>query len=196
MIQVWERGCRRIFKNKKMKFTQNVINCLDGLLSKYGFEIVSQSDNRVEYRKKHFYLLFVHDPREESCVFFVGRDDGTPVEVTNEVIKEYFKSDLRINNASYDDFSLSVLRFLRQDGVFLLQGDEHSYLSLESFNDKRIKRYNLNLITQGYLIAANKAWRQRDYSKFLRILSAIDMESLPPSFKRKYKIACEKVDDN
>ncbi|MFC3976452.1 hypothetical protein ACFOUP_08700 [Belliella kenyensis] len=157
----------------------------------YGLEKTEQSTNIVKYESQELVIVLSHNPRENSNTLWVGRKHFNEVEIDNQVMREYFNSDLKLSNLPQETFINNVFLFFMGDGEKLLKGNERALVSLEKFNEQRSSEYTANLVEQQNLEAANKAWKEGNYSDVIKYLEKIN--DLPESFKQKYKIAQQKL---
>ncbi|MCH7403557.1 hypothetical protein MM214_16965 [Belliella kenyensis] len=174
-----------------MEFNQLILEKLHSLFIDYGLEKTEQSTNIVKYESQELVIVLSHNPRENSNTLWVGRKHFNEVEIDNQVMREYFNSDLKLSNLPQETFINNVFLFFMGDGEKLLKGNERALVSLEKFNEQRSSEYTANLVEQQNLEAANKAWKEGNYSDVIKYLEKIN--DLPESFKQKYKIAQQKL---
>lgn len=176
-----------------MEFNQLISIKLHSLITEHGMEITEQSKNIVRYESAVLHISLVHNPRENSNNLWVGRKHFNVVEINNQVMQEYFNSDLKLNNLPKETFVNSVFLFFIGEGERLLEGDERALVGLEQFNEQRSLEYTVNLVEKQNLEAASKAWKDGNYSDVIKYLKKINKNDLPESFKQKYKIAQQKL---
>jgi len=176
-----------------MGFNQLISEKLHFLFINHGLEITEQSKNIVKYESKELVIGLSHNPRENSNTLWVGRKHFNEVEIDNQVMREHFNSDLKLSNLQQETFVNNVFLFFTGDGEKLLVGNERALVSLENFNEQRSSDYTTNLVEQQNLEAANKAWKDGNYSDVIKYLEKVNKANLPASFKQKYKIAQQKL---
>ena len=177
-----------------MEFNQLISEKLHSLFTEYGFEITEQLKNIVRYESKILHVSLAHNDRENSNVFLFGSKSSNDfVEMDNQVMKDFFDSDLQIKNLSQEDFVNNVFLFFRNEGKEILQGNDSQLSDLERFDQLRSELYTSKLIEEQTLEAANKAWKEGNYTDVVRHLKKVNEESLPTSFKQKYKIAQKRL---
>jgi hypothetical protein len=178
-----------------MEFYQLISEKLHSLFINHGLEITEQSKNIVKYESQELVIGLSHNPRENSNTLWVGRKSLNEVEIDNQVIQELFNSDLKLSNLSQKTFVNNVFLFFTGVGEKLLVSNEHALVSLKKFNEQRSSDYTTKLVMQQNLEAANKAWKDGNYSDVIKYLEKINKANLPASFKQKYKIALQKLSD-
>ena len=176
-----------------MDFNQIIIDSFNSILSTHCFDLTDQFNGNLKYKNNGLYILFTRNSREQSNTFWVGRDDGFPIEIGNVLLKEFFKTEIEIEHKSVEEFSSNVYEFLETEGLVLLQAKKEDYLALERFSLNKIEEFNSRLAEQQYLDAANEAWRNENYDDFLKNLNKVNEEYLSKSYKEKYKIAMKKI---
>ncbi|WP_209404959.1 hypothetical protein [Pseudozobellia sp. WGM2] len=176
-----------------MEFHKLISEKLSPLFEEYGFKLTGKSNYTVNYKAGNLVIEIVHNPRENSNTLWFGRDGFQEVEIDNQVMKEFFKSDLKLSNLPQETFVNNVFLFFVGDGIGLLSGNESDVISLEKFNKKRSDEFTENLINKKFLDAANKAWKEGNYFDVVRHLQKVNEESLTTSLKQKYKIAQKRL---
>lgn len=176
-----------------MEFNQLISIKLHSLFTEHGMEITEQSKNIVRYESAVLHISLVHNPRENSNNLWVGRRHFNVVEINNQVMQEYFNSDLKLSNLPQETFVNNVFLFFVGEGERLLEGNERALVGLEQFNEQRSLEYTVNLVEKQNLEAANKAWKDGNYSDVIKYLEKINKDDLPESFKQKYKIAQQRL---
>lgn len=176
-----------------MEFNQLISEKLHSLFIDHGLEMTEQSKNIVKYESQELVIRLSRNPRENSNTLWVGRKHFNEVEIDNQVMREHFNSDLKLSNLPQETFINNVFLFFMGDGEKLLEGNERALVSLEKFNEQRSSDYTVNLVEQQNLEAANKAWKDGNYSDVIKYLEKVNKANLPASFKQKYKIAQQKL---
>lgn len=176
-----------------MEFNQLISIKLHSLFTEHGMEIREQSKNIVRYESAVLHISLVHNPRENSNNLWVGRKYFNVVEINNQVMQEYFNSDLKFSNLPQENYVNNVFLFFIGEGERLLEGNERALIGLERFNEQRSLEYTVNLVEKQNLEAANKAWKDGNYSDVVKYLDKINKDDLPGSLKQKYKIAQQRL---
>jgi len=177
-----------------MNFNKVVKDKLDLLMSDNNFDLTEQFEDSVRYENNGLYLSFCHNLREKSNIFWVGRDKGIPIEMSNRILNQVFNCNIKIETTSVTKFISNVYNFLITDGISLLKANEKVYFELEKTVEKQSKEYTSQLKERQYLEAAEKAWRNKNYSDVLKNLNKVDENRLSDSFKKKYNIASKNSD--
>lgn len=136
-----------------MEFNKLISEKLRPLLIENGFKLTEESKHIVNYKSGSLVVAMVHNPRENSNTLWIGRDGFQEVEIDNQVMKEFFNSDLKISNLPQETFVNNVFLFFVGDGEGLIKGDESDVISLEKFSERRSSEYTESLINKQF-------WRQ------------------------------------
>lgn len=174
-----------------MEFNQEVHYKLDLIFQEYNLLIVEEYENYLRLKSPHLTIIIGYSPIENSGILYIGRSSGNSemVEVNNDVMKEFFNSDLHLSSLTTEIFLNNLVLFFKREGKALFEGDLNTIIELENYYKKKNTAYTRNLIDQQNLESANHAWNQENYKEFIRYLEKINFETLPNSYKLKYKIA-------
>jgi hypothetical protein len=159
------------------------------LFIEHGLKVTEQSKYIVRYESNDLIISLIHNPREHSNTLWIGRKNFNEVEIDNQIMRDYFSSDLKLGNLPQGAFVKNVFLFFMGDGKKLLERSEHAFICLEKLTDKGAKEYTTKLVEKQNLEAANKAWTDGNYSDVVKYLENINKDDLPRSFRKKYKIA-------
>lgn len=176
-----------------MEFNKLISKKLHSLFTEHGLKMTEQLKNIVKYESDEIIIGLCHNPRENSNSLWAGRKRFNEVEIDNQVMREHFYSDLKLNNLPKETFVKNVFLFFIGDGEKLLKGNELALVSLEKFKEQSSSEYTDNLVEQQIFEAANKAWKDEDYKEVIRYLEKINDINLPASIKQKYKIAQQRL---
>lgn len=176
-----------------MEFNQLISQKLQSLFTEHGLKMTEQSKYIVRYESNELVISLSHNPRENSNTLWVGRKNFNEVEIDNQIMREHFSSDLKLSNLPQETFANNVFLFFMGDGEKLMEGNERALISLEKFNEQRSQEYTANLVDKQNLEAANKAWKDGNYSEVIKYLEKINTDDLPESFRQKYKIARQRL---
>jgi hypothetical protein len=176
-----------------MKFNQLISAKLHSLFTEHGLKITEQSKDIVRYESALLHISLVYNPRENSNNLWVGTKHSNAVEIDNQVMQEYFNSDLKLSKLPQETFVNNVFLFFIGEGERLLEGNERALAGLEKFDNQRSSEYTANLVEKQNLEAANKAWKDGNYSDVIKYLEKINKDDLPESFRQKYKIAQQRL---
>jgi hypothetical protein len=176
-----------------MEFNQLISQKLQSLFTEHGLQMTAQSKYNVRYESNDLVISLSHNPRENTNTLWVGRKNFNEVEMDNQIMREHFSSDLKLSNLPQETFVNNVFLFFMGDGEKLLEGHERTLISLEKFNKQRSNEYTANLVQKQNLEAADKAWKDGNYSEVIKYLEKINTGDLPESFRQKYKLAQQRV---
>lgn len=173
-----------------MEFIEAILHKTKEIILKYGFEIVEQRKDYLRLKSINLEIIIVKNHYEKTQTLFLGK--ANKVEIDNEVLQYFFNSDLRLSNVSQEEFINNLLLFFKEEeGLWL--GDQSKVIStLEQFDLERSKEYTKDFSNKQSLIDADAAWENKDYQLFIKVLSHIDQNELPKSYRLKYKIATRK----
>ena len=177
-----------------MLFNQLVSNKLHSLFTEYGLIMTEQINNTVRYESSIIHISLVYNIRENSNYFWLGtKSSNIFVEMNNEVMRDFFYSDLKLEHLSQEDFVNNIFLFFTNEGKRILQGDKSQLNKLIKFDQHRSERYTAKLLESQNLEAANKAWQEENYSGFVKHLDKLNVAILPASFRKKYEIAKKRL---
>ena len=179
-----------------MEFNKLISEKLHPLFTDNGFKLTEQSKHSVDYKSGSLVIAMFHNQFDNSYTLWIGRDCFQSVEIDNEVMTGFFNSDLKFCNLPRETFVNNVFLFFTGEGESLIKGNESDFISLEKFSDRRSDEYEESQLNEQYLEAANIAWKEGNYTDVIRYLKKINEESLPNSFKLKYKIAQKRIERN
>lgn len=186
-----EHGCHQNFKQGGyiVEFNKLISEKLDPLFKKNGFKLIEESKNIVKYKLCNLVIKMVHNPYENNNILWIGRNDFQEIEINNQLMKEFFFSDLKLSNLPKDIFINNVFLFFLGYGKGVIKGNEFDVINLERFYKKKNRKYTKNLIEKQCLDLANKAWKEKKYADVIKYLKKLNKKNLPISFKLKYKYA-------
>ncbi|HWB26797.1 MAG TPA: hypothetical protein VG738_15040 [Chitinophagaceae bacterium] len=125
----------------------------------------------------------------------MGRSDAKAhkIEIDNEILTQFFQSDLRLSNVPANDFVDNLILFFKKEAIFLSGGDMSKIYELEKFDLERAQTYTTDLLIKQQLPSIDIAWKNKNYKAFVDLVNQVDKRKLPPSYSMKLKIAAEKV---
>lgn len=178
-----------------MEFINMVLDKLGSILEKYEFQIIEQRDNYLKLQNKHIELSITHNPFENLNVFWIGSNNSLKdkIEIDDEVLKLFFKTNLRLSHASNEIFINNLKLLFKNEAQQLLLGDTKKINELEKFDLVRSKNYTNHIIQKQILEIASKAWEKNNYKEFIKTIDEIGIENLNKSIELKYKIAKENI---
>ena len=128
-----------------MNFNQLVLEKLGSLLRKHNFDISQQWNNFLMFKSENLTLIFVHNERENSNTFFLSGDGKHSLEIGDETLKGFFKSELKLTDTPIDVFVNNLIFFFENEGKPLLAGDLILLKKLEDFQLQRSHGYTQDL---------------------------------------------------
>lgn len=128
-----------------MEFNQLISLKLHSLFAENGMERTEQTENIVRYESAVLHVSLVHNPRENSNSVWIGRKLSNAVEINNLVMRDYFDSDVKVDNLPQETFVDNVLLFFTGVGKRLLEGNERILVDLEKYEVQRALDYTIGL---------------------------------------------------
>ena len=176
-----------------MEFNLVILEKLGTFLALQGLQVVEESKNIVKYENERYFIKFVYNARENSYSLCVGGKCFNEIEIDNQLMREYYKSDLKLGQLKLDNFVSNVVLFFVSYGKKLLDADDNAIVDLERYYKQRSSRYTTMLIEEQNLVAANKAWENKNYLDVIKFAENIDKRNMPKSLKMKYDIARKRI---
>ncbi|WP_276371939.1 hypothetical protein [Chryseolinea sp. H1M3-3] len=153
-----------------------------------GFEAVESHRNFIRLESTKVSVIIAYDEREKSNLFFIGQIGSTAHLLHSKNLKEVFDYENAPGN-----FTEFLLDFLNNEGKGILKGDFDKLHKLEDHEESQAKIYTDDLLKEQKVIAADKAWTNKDYLTFVKVIEGIDLDQLPSSYKLKYQMACGRI---
>ena len=126
-----------------MEFNQEVHIKLDAIFSKYNFKIIEETKNNLKLKSPHLIIILVYNHYEKSNnIYFVTLSEiPKTIEIDNEILRRFFKSNLRLSSSSIEKFVSKLAIFLDREAKSLLQGNIQEIIQLERYSMIRDKLY-------------------------------------------------------
>ena len=129
-----------------MKFNQIVLEKLGSILRKRNFNISQQWNNFLMFNSENLAFIVGHNERENSNNFSLSGDGRHSFEIDDEMLKDFFKSELKLTSVPIDIFVNNLILFFENEGKPLLDGDMVLFKMLDEFNLQRSHRYTQDLM--------------------------------------------------
>ncbi|WP_280670968.1 MULTISPECIES: hypothetical protein [unclassified Dysgonomonas] len=173
-----------------MKFTSLVKAQLFPIFQEYGFNIIRESENTIQFKSLILKINVVFNKYDKSHLIEIGKE-GALYPLNNNVVKELFDSNLSIEEVTSETFvqNLSVL-FKTRKGAEMLNGNVEF---LKKNIIQQSEDYTSELMQKQELEAAWEAWEVGDYEVFINKIDRIGVNKVPQSYQLKYKIAKHKL---
>ncbi|MDB5157903.1 MAG: hypothetical protein JWR50_2610 [Mucilaginibacter sp.] len=132
-------------------------------------------------------VKLVYVPRERACIFWLGGKgkDAHQMGIDNELAAAFFKSNLKFSEVTVNDFINNLRAFFEQGARGILGCDLEELKKLEEFTSERARVYTKNLLKEQKLRDVNKAWDEKNYGSFIKLLDELQGETLLGSYKIK-----------
>jgi hypothetical protein len=177
--------------SKIMEFNKLIFEKLGLIFQKYNLHLVEQRSNYLRLQSSSVIIIISQNPLENSNTLWIGRNaaNSDQVEIDNKTLRLFFKSDLRLSEVTINTFIDNLVLFFEKEAKPILNGDLVEITRLEEFDLERSHLYTEKLLKKQTLEAADKAWENKNYNEFIKLINQTNKESLPLSYQLKYKIA-------
>ena len=172
-----------------MDFNENVISNLYPLLQDYGFEIVNEFNNYINFSNLDVSIFVSYNEFEQSNSLRIGKKNQQPFTINNKILKSIFNSNLKIEDLSTTNFIENIIIFLNSYAKIIFTGNNLILEEIEKESYKQAEIYTKRINNSQYLDIADKAWLEKDFDKFVKALNKIDLNSIPKSYSLKYEYA-------
>jgi hypothetical protein len=167
------------------------IHPLTDFLTENNFAITKEEHHFIEYSKNSTVITIAYDNLEHAFYVHVGQSSKSLIELTPIVIKEIFgQDDLQFQATLTVD---NLISFLKNTGREIILGNEKIFDKLEEFSSQRSKEFTKQVTQLQNTLCADNAWKQKDYSAFVKHIDRTEKGLLPESYLKKYKIALDKL---
>ncbi len=183
-----------IVRKRNMDQLIDIMTDVDHLLTRHDFQLQERSDFLLSYVKNNLEIRIGHNVRENSNIFFYGVQGCTAFEITDRLIKECFKSDVRVNDLTLPKFAENLYVLLSGAGKVLLDGDIDTVLGLLQYQRRIATEYSNELLHLQYDRIVEEAWRAREYQKVIEYLLKIGEVNMTRSQGLKLEIARRRVE--
>ena len=176
-----------------MDFNLLVKNKLQGILEFYGFVIIDETVDYLEYESLKVALVISYDNIENVGYLYVGKKGLDLLCITSDIFKLFFNDNPKnyffLPQKSIEDFVNNLKLFFLKDGKPLLQSDDKLLNDLENYNLLKSHRYTNNIRMRQNINKVDSDWTMENYEKFIEHVNEIGISNLPHSYKLKYDIA-------
>ena len=166
---------------------------IDQYLTSNGIELFEATNTNVGYKSNGIVIYMTHSVREELFVLWIGKNQSNLIEIDNETLKGYFRSDLLTSKVPEDIFLQNCLIFFQTYLKNIVAGGDFSLDGLCRFKRKRSEDYTTEIQVKHLLIAAENAWKINDYEGVVKNLEKLKEKEIPHSIQKKYEIALRKL---
>ena len=104
-----------------MDFNKLISEKLHSLFTEYGLEVTEQLRNIIRYESKILHISLAHNERGNSNNFWLSSKLSNDfVEMDDQVMKDFFDSDLKLKNLSQENFVNNIFKFFTKSISFKL----------------------------------------------------------------------------
>jgi hypothetical protein len=173
-----------------MQFNTLIKTQISPILRKHGYRLSEEFENIIGFKSLSMRLNFAYNAYDRTFLVEIGRQGNYLNTLDDNAVKGIFGFELPIEQVTMEDFvrNLSVL-FEQPQVVKLLEGNVSP---LEKFSAQASSDYTASLVRSQLLEDISRAWDDKNYGEFIRIVDKIGLDDLPGSYLLKYKIAKRK----
>ena len=161
------------------------------LFTNNGFRISAQLDHYVKFESSCTTFTLTYVAREYAFYFHLGHLNGLLTELDEPTMKDFFNENIKSYRTR--DIANNLLDFLNGTGQSILANDINMLNRLEAYSREKSKKLLAEFTILQKLDFAKAFWAEKEYSKFIDCLNAVDKSLLPESLIKKYKIALKKI---
>ena len=176
-----------------MDFNKLINERIVPIFELHGFHIAEQFKNYTCFKSDSVEAAFSYNELDRTTLFEIGKLDDFRFPINNNAMNQVFDSNIKIEQQSKEEFVDNVVLFLHESGDFIFKGNLNKLNQFRKFVEKESDTYTTQLFKRQNLSAANQAWDNGNYKEFIKLIEAINIDSIEPSYKLKYKIAKQKL---
>jgi hypothetical protein len=147
----------------------------------------------ITFKSEQVIVKIVHNTLENSNALYAAKDARFLFPVDEKLIKTVFGAKVKIDFVPPVTFVNNLTDFFTHEGRSLLTGDNNVLKAIEEYVYAISKRYTDELVNKQHLDAADKAWKEGDYSTFVHYLDKTNRAELSSAYALKYKMALDKL---
>ncbi len=175
------------------EFNSLVLNHLAPLFNSHGLLVIRELQDQLTFRSERVVIKLVHNKLENSNALYAAKDTSFLYPIDEKLVKTIFNTDVKIDFVLPEVFVKNLVIFFENEGRILLEGNDTILKAIEEYIHATSKRYTNELVNKQNLEAADKAWKESDYSTFIQYIQQTDKEYLSPAYELKYKMAVDKL---
>lgn len=173
---------------------ERILNKLQSKFIQYGIEISERSSHFIKFKSSKLIIILRYNPREKSNTLWLGEKEYDDfIEIDKKIMHEFFNSKLKIRDLSNENFAENVLLFFNNEGEKVLKEPAIILKKIREIIQIQSEMYTSRINHLQYLEKANKAWNIQNYNEVIVNLDKVNQATLSPSFKKKYKIALQRL---
>ena len=175
-----------------MEFEKLAIESLGELFAKYNFHIAEQRRDYVRFESNGVAIRVVRDWRDNSNSLSITISNSSSIILTEDILTHLFNFDLKVDQVAPNVFFRNFALFFKKEGKSVLEKNVDILQTVQAYSKKVNAEYNMELINSQLREAADEAWNENDFKKFVTIIDKIGLQNLPTSYGLKYKVAQKK----
>jgi len=129
-----------------MEFNLLVVDRIKPILAKNGFELIEQRENFFRFRSIFAEAIVSYNSYDMRCLFQIGEVNKDLVELSNNALKLFFKSKIKIYKKTKEAFIANLALFLTTDGSEILQENSSKLREFLLFIEKSAHEYTKRFI--------------------------------------------------
>ena len=173
-----------------MNFDQ-LIYPLTEFLTGYQFSVTKKEQHFIEYSSNSAIITVAYANLEYLFYIHVGQDAKSLVELTPIVVREVFKDDrFRLQSTLTIE---NLILFFTTTGKDIVSGDKEVLKKLHEYSEHSSREYAKQIIHLQNIHGADEAWKQKDFTRFIKCIDKAEKDLLSESYLKKYRIAVDKM---
>lgn len=184
-------------------FPRIVKDKLAFLVENFGFDFEPSERGSVKFKSKQVYLRVTYEYHRshEIGVSMGFKSASMDCVVSFDTIRAYYRGDVDTSFPSYmadsaeemESCLQQVALFLEEDVEKLLRGEKAEWKALGEFELERSEQYTKKMVMAQPRKRANKAWKEEDYERFVRIMEP-HLDDLSELEKKRFDYAERQIE--
>ena len=170
---------------------ENDIYDLEQLLLANDFQLQAHMQNFARYSRDNVVFTISRVPSESQFYFSLGLVDSELNELTPKIVCDFF-NDCRFKNQTTLTIN-NLVSFLSERGENIINANEEVIKNFKAYSLQLHQMLSAELMKNLRLEIAERAWKEKDYDRYIESIDEIDKEYLTEMHLKKYRIAIDKV---
>ena len=128
-----------------MKFNQLVLEKFKIFFDKNNYQIIENLEWNIKLKSNFVTIRFCFNKMEYENYLFIGLNNENLIEINDEILKDVFSSDIKINNLPTEQFLDNIILLCKKENYNLLTGDIKIYDKLKKYIQIKTDEYNKKL---------------------------------------------------
>lgn len=170
-----------------MNFSEEIKQGLLPMINRGIFEIIEERNNFLKLCSNELQFYIAYNELECSSSLSIEHQHVDSFEVRNTLLRDIFGCDIELERVTKDVFIKNIILFLTD--CYSKLADRSLIDQCITLSRQRDHDYTSYLIVRQNLNKADKAWSEKNYIEFMKLIDIIPTHELSPSYELKYKIA-------